>query len=70
MRGMKGMKIGSSYRTTDGWHVRHCPLCDRKILSPVAFFLTQEYLEFCRRVEVHSSACTECIREFAAVASS
>ena len=67
---MTGMKVESSYRTTDGWHVRFCPLCEREIVSPVAFFLTTEFLAYCAAVGIHSSACKECIREFAAIANS
>lgn len=63
----QGIRVPSSYRSVDGGHVRQCPLCEREIWSPVAFFLTSEFIEYCQRMGVHSSACMECIREFASL---
>ena len=60
----QSVEIPASYRTVDGGYVRFCPLCEREIWSPVKFFATAEFIEYCQRVGVHSSACMECIREF------
>ena len=64
------MKITSTHRTVDGWHVRYCPLCEREIMSPVAFWLTLEFVQYCQAVGVHQLACMECVREAAAGANS
>ena len=61
------IEIPSTYRTVDGGHVRSCPLCEVKIWSPVPFFVSSAFIEYCQRMGVNSSACMECIREFASL---